>query len=288
MMEFNDGMICVLGLDTTPFTGKKPMPLFDHSLHPTMVTMSHSFRRSICVLFSALTLTLSCIAIHPVRAQQPNVNHSARHQLAIERARSNLHLDAPGSANRQVALADALLRAGKVDDSIPHYENAIKQSPDMRPYLWQYGIALFFAGRFEDGRELFEAHRRVNPNDVENAAWHFLCEAKANGIESARKLLLPAPGDRRIPMSEILDRLPGGDATKIEAAVNAIHQPASKQSARFYADLYLGLIADAEGKPKDAQAFMTRAAKTPMAHYMADVARVYANHLKASAKPDEQ
>jgi tetratricopeptide (TPR) repeat protein len=259
-----------------------------------MLTMSHTFHLSprvlfsTCVRLSILTLTLSCVVPHPVQAQPPSTNHAARHELAIERAESNLRPDDPGASNRLVALADAFLRAGQVNESIPHYERAIEESPDMRPYLWQYGIALFFAGRFKDGRELFEAHRRVNPNDVENAAWHFLCEAKANGIESARKLLLPAPGDRRIPMSEILDRLPGGDATKIEAAVDAIRQPESKQSASFYADLYLGLIADAEGKPDVAKKHMTRAAKTPMTHYMADVARVYANHLKASAETDKR
>ncbi|WP_236696147.1 tetratricopeptide repeat protein [Rhodopirellula islandica] len=248
--------------------------------------MSHTFHLSPRVLFSIFALTLSWLAIHPVHAQQPSIDHSARHELAIERARSNLRPDEPGSANRQVAVADALLRAGKVDDSIPHYENAIEQSPDMQPYLWQYGIALFFAGRFEDGRELFEAHRRVNPNDVENAAWHFLCEAKANGIDSARKLLLPAPGDRRVPMSEILDRLPGGDTDAIEAAVEAIDHPGSKQSARFYADLYLGMIADAEDQPVAAERFMKRAAAAPLAHYMADVARVYAKHLPDSTKPE--
>lgn len=250
-----------------------------------MVIMISYLRQPLRLLL-IFALGLSCLASRPVVAQLPGSDHSTRHEQSVERARLNLRPDDPGAANRSVALADALLRAGKLNDSIPFYEKAMEQSPGMRPYLWQYGIALFFAGRFDDGRELFEAHRRVNPNDVENAAWHFLCEAKANDIESARKLLLPAPGDRRVPMSEILGRLPGGEATKIEAAVNAIDHPASKQSARFYADLYLGMIADAEGKPEKAQQFMTRAAKTPLTHYMADVARVYAEHLRASAAAD--
>lgn len=254
---------------------------------PVIATMITRPRQTLST-FIVFALSLTCLASPTANAQPPSVDHSDRHERSIERAQSNLRADESGVASREVALADALLRGGKADESIPHYETAIKQSPDMRPYLWQYGIALFFAGRFDDGRELFEAHRRVNPNDVENAAWHFLCEAKANDIDSARKLLLPAPGDRRVPMSEILDRLPGGDATKIEAAVNAIDHPMSKQSARFYADLYLGLIADAENKPDEALRFMTRAAETPMTHYMADVARVYADHLRSSSKPKER
>jgi hypothetical protein len=37
----------------------------------------------------------------------------------------------------------------------------------------------------------FYAGRTVNPNDVENAAWHFLCVARAESPEKARAALLP-------------------------------------------------------------------------------------------------
>ena len=37
-----------------------------------------------------------------------------------------------------------------------------------------------YAGRYQDCREQFESHRTVNPDDVENAAWHFLCVARAS------------------------------------------------------------------------------------------------------------
>jgi len=219
---------------------------------------------------------------HVLLAQTSITDHSARHAAAIESAQENLRPDDPtGLASRLAALADAQLRAGKSSESIRNFERAIELDPTLRPYLWQYGIALFFVDRFAEGRDLFVEHRKVNPNDVENAAWHFLCEAKANGIESARKVLLPAPGDRRAPMSQILNRLPGGDAETIEAAVAAIESPLRKQSARFYADLYLGLIADAEGDDRSAERSMLRAGNAPLDHYMADVARVYIETLEA-------
>mgnify|MGYP000446850332 CR=1 FL=1 len=41
----------------------------------------------------------------------------------------------------------------------------------------------------EEGRKLFELHRSVNPQDVENAAWHFLCAARVDGLEKARAQL---------------------------------------------------------------------------------------------------
>ncbi|MCC9645291.1 tetratricopeptide repeat protein [Rhodopirellula sp. JC740] len=230
-------------------------------------------------VFAGALLILSTSNTPWAWAQNSDDGHAQRHRRAIEIAQINLRPTEPGLANRSVALADALLRAGRAKDSVKHYEQAIQERPSVRPYLWQYGIALFFVERFEDGRELFEAHRKVNPNDVENAAWHFLCEAKANGIDSARKLLLPAPGDRRIPMSEILARLPGGDDSGIEEAAKALPPGASQQSARFYADLYLGLIADAEGDQPKAKRHMQLAAQAPLNHYMADIARVYATHL---------
>lgn len=207
--------------------------------------------------------------------------HAHRRASAVAIAEKSLRPnDVDGLTGRLVSLADAQLRTGDVADAIKHYERVIELDPQSRPYLWQYGIALFFAERFEEGRELFVEHRRVNPNDVENAAWHFLCAAKATDLKSARGILLPAPGDRRAPMSQILQRLPGGDWKAIEAAVGTIQDPYRKESARFYADLYEGLIADAEGDSAFAIRMMAKAANTSLTHYMADVARVYHDHLK--------
>lgn len=232
-----------------------------------------------------VVLNLVFFTTWSVNAEPPVMDHARRHSVAIQRAEANARVeDSVGLASRLVTLADAQLRAGKCEESISNFEQAMKLDPALRPYLWQYGIALFFVDRFAEGRDLFVEHRRVNPNDVENAAWHFLCEAKANGIDSARKLLLPAPGDRRAPMSQILDRLPGGDATSIESAVEEIKLPYEKRSARFYADLYLGLIADAEGDVIAVRQFMARAANSSLDHYMADVARVYAERINLAAQ----
>ena len=47
-------------------------------------------------------------------------------------------------------------------------------------------ISDYYVGKFADGRRQFESHKTVNPNDVENAAWHFLCVARLDGIEKAQ------------------------------------------------------------------------------------------------------
>ena len=61
----------------------------------------------------------------------------------------------------------------------------------MKPYLCQRGISQYCLGDFAGGRQQFEIHRKVNPNDVENAAWHYLCVAKTDGQDVARQSLIP-------------------------------------------------------------------------------------------------
>src|SRR5580704_183835 len=72
-------------------------------------------------------------------------------------------------------------REDKVAASIQDFNRAAELDPQMAPQLWQRGISDYYAGKFDDGRRQFELHKTVNPNDVENAAWHFLCVARQRG-----------------------------------------------------------------------------------------------------------
>ncbi len=186
----------------------------------------------------------------------------------------------PPTPGEMIQTGDSLLREGQIGPANQWFERAIAIEPTMKPHLWQYGISLFFAGRYDDARRLFEQHRKVNPHDVENAAWHFLCVAKADGIEAARELRLPAPGDPRVPMAEVLDRLGGGTSDAILAAVERERGKPTYQDAAFYGDLYLGLIADAEGDRELAAERLGSASQTTLSHYMADIARVYERALR--------
>lgn len=215
-------------------------------------------------------------------AQPPRANsHDLRRQSAIEQALKIVTAQQPTpSSNALVQFGDALLRGGRCEEAVQQFERAIALSPESEPYLWQHGIALFFVGRFDDAASLFEKHRVVNPNDVENAAWHFLCVAKSKDVTRARKILLPAPGDARVPMEEVLQRLPGGEFTAIENAVEQTRDTLGYASAKFYGDLYIGMIADAEGNRSLAKKYLSESADTELPHYMADVARVYAARVK--------
>ncbi len=223
------------------------------------------------------TVLLSGMLILPAWSDEAQ-SHRERHRDAITRARATVDGQPAPSTGSLIGLGDALLRGGQCDEAAQTFERAIERSPDSEPYLWQYGIALFFVGRYDEARSLFEKHRVVNPHDVENAAWHFLCVAKADGLAKARNIVLPAPGDSRVPMEEVLQRLQGGNFESIGAAIEKTRGTPSHASAEFYGNLYVGLIADAEGNTDVSQEHLQKASETEMTNYMADVARVYASH----------
>jgi hypothetical protein len=82
---------------------------------------------------------------------------------------------------------------GRFAASASTFDELAKVISDEAPQLWQRGIALYYAGRYGDCRRQFESHRTVNPDDVENAAWHFLCVAREDRrrrVESRRRATL--------------------------------------------------------------------------------------------------
>ena len=188
------------------------------------------------------------------------------------------HREAPTS---QLAAADVYLRCGKPEQAVKWFDRYLESVPQAMPHLWQRGIAQYFAGDYRGGATQFEEHRKVNPHDVENAAWHFLCVAKADSFETARRLVLPAPNDPRIPMAEVLTMLSNGDTESVRRRMEAV--PASteqRERADFYGYFYLGLYADAGGHPADALRLLRKSASNAPHHYMGDVARVYVQYLE--------
>jgi lipoprotein NlpI len=181
-------------------------------------------------------------------------------------------------------------KMGKVPEAVADFEAFVERVPSRRPHHWQLAIALYYVGRADDARRAFELHRTVNPDDVENAAWHFLCNAKANGLDRARKELIPIDGDPRVPMREIFEFYAGkGTEEKIFAAASANKDrlsPAEWSDRMFYAHLYVGLYYDATGNAKLALEHLEKACgEFAQMHYMGDVARVHLNYLKQPPAP---
>ncbi len=164
-------------------------------------------------------------------------------------------------------------RAGRIEQSLAGFDRVATMSPADAPYLWQRGIAQYYAGRFRDCRDMFVSHRTVNPDDVENAAWHFLCVARAESPEAARKQILPVGPDARLPMREVYQMFQG-NMTQAQVMKAAGTDP----SAQFFARLYIGLYLEATGQRDAGRAQIEIAAEDRFARaggYMHDVARVH-------------
>jgi lipoprotein NlpI len=185
---------------------------------------------------------------------------------------------APMAAQSAQALLNrgvAEFEQGRFAVSAAAFDELAQMLPDRAPELWQRGIALYYAGRFTDCRRQFESHRTVNPDDVENAAWHFLCVARERNLVAARGALLPVGPDSRVPMRQVYDMFRG--ALTAEAVMKAAE---SSPGGQFYGNLYVGLYFDAIGERPLALRHIKSAAADryeSVGGYMHMVARV---HLK--------
>ena len=167
--------------------------------------------------------------------------------------------------------------AGRVEESLVGFDQVARERPDAAPQLWQRGIALYYAGRYVECRQQFESHRLVNPADVENATWHFLCVARMDGPEAALAALLPVGRDGRTPMPEIYEMFAGRLTSQdiLEAAGGSAR-------GRFYAHLYIGLYREALGESAAARDSIQLAADDRFAAaggYMHGVAVVHRDRL---------
>jgi lipoprotein NlpI len=197
-----------------------------------------------------------------------------------------LEVDAK-AANGYDARGSVHFKMGKFKESLADFDKFLELKPAESAGHWRRGITCYYAGRFDDGRKQFEGYEKVDTNDVENAVWHFLCVARASGVDKARAGLLKIGKDARIPMMEVY-ALYGGKAKPedVLAAAQAGNPPADQLSVRlFYAHLYLGLYYEVTGDKKKTLEHMTLAAeKHKIRHYMGDVARVHLDVLKKDAK----
>lgn len=187
----------------------------------------------------------------------------------------------PDDANLYNRRGSAYFMAGEIEKSIEDFDKAVELAPRSDPHHWQRGISYYYAGRFREGREQFERHQTVNPSDVENGVWHFLCAARETSVEDARNKMLPISGDPRVPMKEIYELFRG------QGTVEAVLEAAGDERAPlFYGHLYLGLYYEALGDAEKAEHHIRTAAEDyGVGHYMWHVARVHAERFTADEAP---
>jgi lipoprotein NlpI len=175
-------------------------------------------------------------------------------------------------------------KLGQIQESIDDFNTYLTAFPREEPGHWRRGISFYYAGKYAEGAKQFHDGRTVFGADVENAFWHYLCNARKDGVEKARANLLALDGpDRRVPMMRIYDLLQGKakPADVIETAEKAKLDGADRTEALFYAHLYVGLYHEAHGNAAAAREHLTTAAeKYKIGHYMWDVANVHVGRMK--------
>jgi tetratricopeptide (TPR) repeat protein len=110
-------------------------------------------------------------------------------------------------------------RQADIDGSLEDFNQALQLDPAIRPYLWQRGLSLFYAGKlpgpiismtrslfcmvrgiqcravtcaekWKEAAQQFRDDVAVNPSDTEEAIWAFLSEARIEGPDRARSHFL--------------------------------------------------------------------------------------------------
>lgn len=235
---------------------------------------------------AALKLCDKAVSDFPTNAQPLVVragllDRNGRHEDALKDLTAALRIDLRAPQIWE-ARGEVNFRMGNFKESVADFDRVLALAPDRAPYHWQRGISLYYAQRYADARKQFELHKTVNPNDVENAAWHFLCAARERGVTNARNSMLAVGPDARVPMLEIDAFYRGtGSVEKVLSAASRPATVAQQRDAFFYAHLYLGLYFDVTGDRTLAAEHIGKAAKEFSAeHYMGDVARVQRSLLR--------
>ncbi|MFO0905905.1 MAG: hypothetical protein U0939_23060 [Pirellulales bacterium] len=179
-------------------------------------------------------------------------------------------------------------RRGDVAGSVADFDRYVQLRPEREPPQWERGIALYYHAEYARGAKQFELYQTYDDRDVENSVWRYLCLAKKDGVEAARKTMLPIERDPRVPMMDIF-RLYAGQAKPddvLAAAQAGEPSPEVLDGRLFYAHLYLALYYDAAGNRPLVRKYIDLAAEERLRQhprinaYMWAVARVHQRQLK--------
>jgi lipoprotein NlpI len=235
----------------------------------------------------ALELAEKAMALDPKSGQALFVRglaHSALHKSADAVADFDKVLEVdPKRVEAYDRRGSEQFKLDRFAESVADFDRFLEAKPGEAPGHWRRGISLYYAGRYDDGRKQFAAYEKVDTNDVENAVWHFLCAARADGVEKARANMLKIGKDQRVPMMQVYALFHGDikPADVLAAAEDTELKLAQRQMALFYAHLYLGLYHEANGDKKKALEHLELAAdKYRTDGYMGDVARVHRDLLR--------
>ena len=248
-------------------------------LAPSRYTRSPVTTMLHVILLTMICATSACNADEKAEKLLQNAAQSLgskKYTEAIKMAKEAAALAADSPAIQQRA-GEILFLSGDAEASLPCFDRANKLHPPLAAQNWQRGVALGCIGKFAEGAEQFRIHHEVNPNDVENSAWYFLCLAKSKGKEAAQSTIIPSQGDSRQPMMSVLKMLQGTlkpDEVLAAAKANTNEGP-ERKLAMFYGFLYVGLYYDSIGESEKAVSALDQSIAVAEQDYMGRTAQIY-------------
>ena len=199
------------------------------------------------------------------------MNHVALLESELQRLTRHLDVD-PHQPKVYIQRGMTYFKLGHIAEAITDFDRAEHLNPALTPYLWQRGLAYYYAERFTDGARQFEVDLTVNKHDVEETVWRYLCQAQLQGTQVARASLLPVRNDAR-PVMAWVYKLFAGECDA--ETVFAQYRDAGRRE-QFYSHLYVGLYYEAERDAERARHYITQAAAMQVVDdYMGWVAMVH-------------
>jgi tetratricopeptide (TPR) repeat protein len=203
------------------------------------------------------------------------MNHVALLESELQRLTRHLDMDLH-QPKVYIERGMTYFKLGHIAEAIADFDRAEHLNPALTPYLWQRGLAYYYAKRFADGAKQFEVDLTVNKHDIEETVWRYLCQAQLQSVQVAREGLLPVQNDSR-PVMGWIYKLFAGECNA-ESALAQYRDAGQRE--QFYSHLYVGLYYEAERDEPRARQYITQAAAMQIVDdYMGWVAMVH-QHLR--------
>ena len=170
---------------------------------------------------------------------------------------------------------DARLFAGEFREAVGEFEKMIALDAKEDAPHWRLGIAYYLAGDFAKAARQFEKYQQHESGDRENGIWHFMSNARANGIEAARREMIAFERFDREPFPALYEMFAGRITTDAFLADVKARGLAGNEGVMFFANYYAGLYEGLVGHRERALGLLNAAVELGgRAGYMGRVARV--------------
>jgi lipoprotein NlpI len=237
----------------------------------------------------ALAILLACggTDVRAETAAEKQIAFFTQQEATLTRALD----ETPGSVSLLSRRGDMRQFLGRFKDAIADYEKMIELDPSQDAPHWRLGIAYYFTGAFEKGARQFEKYHAYDNRDRENGVWKFLCQARAQGLDEARKGLLVYTRFDRHPFPSLYEMLEGKKSPQ-QVLDESKDQASGNPQVAFFAKYYVGVYKELLGERSEGARLVQEAVEmfTPETAgnngpgYMWQVARLHATQIGEQSK----